>query len=82
MKGLIESSRLTVNSGPLVSELKVFVSKGSGFEAKEGETDDLVMSSLLAVRMAQALQAYDPTLDATLRDKLDSDIMPLPFIIG
>ena len=81
MKGLIESSRMTINSGPLVSELKVFVSKGAGYEAKEGETDDLVMSSLLAVRMAQTLQAYDPTLDATLKDKLDADIMPMPFIM-
>lgn len=81
LKGLIESRRMTVNSGPLVSELKVFVSKGAGFEAKEGETDDLVMSTVLAVRMAQTLQAYDPTLDATLRDKLDADIMPLPFIM-
>ena len=81
MKGLIESKRMTINSGPLVSELKVFVSHGASFEAKEGETDDLVMSSILAVRMAQTLQAYDPTLDATLRDKLDADIMPLPFIM-
>jgi len=82
MKSLIESKRLTINSSPLVSELKVFVSKGAGFEAKEGETDDLVMSSILAVRMAQALQNYDPTLDATLRDKLDADIMPMPFIMS
>lgn len=81
MKGLIESKRLTINSAPLVSELKVFVSSGASFEAKEGETDDLVMSTILAVRMAQTLQAYDPTLDATLRDKLDADIMPLPFIM-
>jgi len=81
MKGLIESKRLIVNSSNLVSELKVFVSAGAGFEAKEGETDDLVMSTILAVRMAQTLQNYDPTLDATLRDKLDADIMPLPFIM-
>ena len=82
IKSLIESNRLKVMSGPLISELKVFVSKGASYEAKEGETDDLVMSSLLAVRMAQALQSYDPTLDATLRDKLDADIMPLPFIMS
>lgn len=82
MKSLIESERLTINSSTLVSELKVFVSKGAGFEAKEGETDDLVMASILSVRMAQALQNYDPTLDATLRDKLDADIMPMPFIMS
>jgi len=81
MKGLIESNRMIINSGPLVSELKVFVSKGASYEAKEGETDDLVMSSILAVRMAQALQSYDPTLDATLKDRLDADIVPMPFIM-
>jgi len=82
MKSLIESKRLIVNSKPLVSELKVFVSRGGSYEAKDGEKDDLVMSTMLAVRMAQALQSYDPTLDATLRDKLDADIMPLPFIMS
>lgn len=81
LKSLIESNRMKINSGPLVSELKVFISRGPTYEAKEGETDDLVMASILAVRMAQTLQSYDPTLDATLRDKLDADIMPLPFII-
>ena len=82
MKSLIESKRLEVNSKPLVSELKVFISRGAAYEAKEGQTDDLVMSTILAVRMAQALQSYDPTLDATLRDKLDADIMPMPFIMS
>jgi len=81
-KSLIESRRLKINSGPLISELKVFVSFGASYAAKQGETDDLVMAMLLVVRMAQALQSYDPTLDATLRDKLDADIMPLPFIMS
>jgi hypothetical protein len=35
----------------LISELKTFVALGSSYAAKPGETDDLVMSSLLAVRM-------------------------------
>jgi len=80
-KGLLESKRLKVNSAPLVSELKVFVAAGAGYEAKMGQTDDLVMATLLAVRMAQTMQTYDPTLDATLRDKLDADIQPMPFIL-
>jgi hypothetical protein len=82
LKSLIESRRMEVNSAPFVSELKVFISRGPTYEAKEGETDDLVMASILATRMAQALQNYDPTLDATLRDKLDADIMPMPFIMS
>jgi hypothetical protein len=56
LKNLIESSRMTVNSRPLVSELKTFVSSGVSYAAKPGETDDLVMSTVRAVRMLQTLQ--------------------------
>lgn len=80
-KSLVESSRLEINSAALVSELKVFIAKGNSYEAKVGEMDDLVMSSLLAVRMATTMQQYDPLLDSKLRDKIDIDIAPMPFII-
>ena len=80
-KNLVETNRLTVNSKPLVSELKVFIATRNTYCAKVGEMDDLVMSTMLAVRMAQVMQDFDPLLDATLRDKLDADIMPMPFIM-
>lgn len=80
-KSLVESERLTINSGALISELKVFVAKGNTFEAKVGEMDDCVMSALLAVRMATTMQQYDPLLDAKLRDKIDISVAPMPFIM-
>ena len=80
-KSLIESDRLIINSDNLISELKNYIAVGSSYEAKVGETDDLVSATLLAVRMAQTLQAYDPNLDATLRDKIDSHLEPMPFIV-
>lgn len=81
VKSLVESKRLTVNSKNLVSEFKTFIALGSSYEAKVGETDDLVMSTLLAVRMATTLSSYDPKLEETLRDGLEQVIAPMPFIL-
>jgi hypothetical protein len=67
-------------SRPLVSELKTFVASGTSYAAKPGETDDLVMSSLLAVRMLMLLQTYHSDLDAHLKDHSDNVIEPMPFI--
>jgi hypothetical protein len=79
-KVLIESGRLVVNSRSLLSELKTFVASGTSYAAKPGETDDLVMSSLLAVRMLMLLQTYHADLDQHLKDHSDNVIEPMPFI--
>jgi hypothetical protein len=57
------------------------VSNGTSYAAKPGETDDLVMSLLLIVRMAQLLQSFDAQLDNALRDTMDDVIEPMPFIM-
>jgi hypothetical protein len=80
-KTLLESDRLTINSKALVTELKNFVSIGVSFAAKPGEKDDLVMSTLLIVRMVMMLQNYDAELDNKLKDSLDDYIEPMPFIM-
>ena len=80
-KHLLENKKMVVSSKNLISELKTFVAVAGSYQAKIGETDDLVASTLLAVRMTQALQSYDPNLDAKLRDQLDSFVEPMPFII-
>ena len=79
-KILVESGRMKINSKPLVSELKTFVANGASYEAKIGETDDLVMASLLATRMLMMLQTYHSDLDAHLKDHSDNIIEPMPFI--
>lgn len=78
-KSLVETGRLEVKSKNLISEMKQFVAYGSSFRAREGEHDDLVMASLLVVRMAMVLQSYDPTIEKQLRDHIDEIQMPLPF---
>ena len=79
-KTLIESKKLTINSRSLVSELKAFVAHGGSYAAKPGETDDLVMASLLVTRMLMLLQTYHADLDSHMKDHGDSIIEPMPFI--
>ena len=79
-KILVESGRMKIYSKPLITELKTFVASGTSFAAKPGETDDLVMSSLLATRMLLLLQSYHTELDTHLKDHTDSIIEPYPFI--
>jgi hypothetical protein len=71
---------MKIRSRPLVSELKNFVALGTSYAAKPGETDDLVMASLLAVRMLMMLQTYHAELDTHLKDHGDSIVEPFPFI--
>jgi len=80
LKILIETGRMKIHSAPLVSELKTFVAHGVSYAAKPGETDDLVMSTILAVRMMQQLQSYHPEMDKQMKDHADNIIEPFPFI--
>ena len=80
LKTLIENDKMKIFSRPLISEFKTFVASGTSFAAKIGETDDLVMSTVLAVRMLQMLQSYHPELDAHIKDHGDGMIEPFPFI--
>jgi hypothetical protein len=79
-KILVESDRMKLHSKSLISELKTFVALGSSYAAKPGETDDLVMSSLLAVRMLMVLQTYHADLNTHLKDHADNQIEHMPFI--
>jgi hypothetical protein len=56
------------------------VALGTSYAAKPGETDDLVMASLLAVRMLLLLQTYHSDLDTHLKDHGDMIVEPMPFI--
>ena len=80
LKNWVETRKLKIASKMLVSEFKNFIAKGVSYEAKIGETDDLVMSMLLVIRMMQAIQNFDATVDETLRNQ-DEELLPLPFII-
>jgi hypothetical protein len=81
LKTLIEKRTLEINSKSLISELKTFIASGSSYAAKIGETDDLVMSLLVAVRMIMFLREFDPNLDEKLKDVNEEEMLPMPFIM-
>ena len=82
-KTLLESKKMTVNSRSLISELKAFVAHGGSYAAKIGDSDDLVMASLLVIRILQQLSDYHSDLETQIRDH-DEMVAPLPFfaVIG
>lgn len=80
LKTLVESNKMKILSKPLISELKTFVAHGMAYAAKPGETDDLVMATILAVRMMVLLQTFHPEMDTQMRDFGDTITPPLPFI--
>ena len=69
---------MKINSFSLISELKAFIAHGGSYAAKIGDTDDLVMASLLVTRMLQVLSDYHYDLEEQVRDH-DEMIQPLPF---
>ena len=87
MKSLIESNRLKINSRALISELKNFVRTGLGtsFKAKYGAHDDLVMSTMLIVRLMQIVSKMDPDFAEELKEIINEGDMeyadPMPIIV-
>lgn len=79
LKTLIETKKMQVYSKALISELKTFVANATNsYSAKVGERDDLVMATILSVRMMTQLSEYHGDLEARIRDH-DEIIQPLPF---
>ena len=80
LKNLIESNKMKIHSYSLVTELKSFIRSGASYAAKPGETDDLVMAAVLAVRMLTELKTYHAELDSHIKDHSDHVVEPMPFI--
>jgi Terminase large subunit, T4likevirus-type, N-terminal len=77
----VETGKIKIASKILVSELKTFIAHGVSYQAKIGETDDLVMATLLAVRMILHLRMYDARIsDGLAMDSADI-IPPMPFVM-
>lgn len=85
LKFFVEEDKMTINSRPLISELKSFVASGVTFKAKVGQHDDLVSSLLLIIRMSVILAEWDPKVFETLSvtAHIDEDWeMPLPLFVS
>jgi hypothetical protein len=88
LKRLVENGKLTCKSKPLISEFKNFVARANSFASKPGESDDLVMSLVLAIRMIEFIGTFeDDVYDAINSnidssggwDDLDDDDAPMPI---
>lgn len=62
LKSWLESGKMKVNSRNLISELKTFIAKSNSYEAKQGTTDDLVMSTILIVRMIGVVADWEDSV--------------------
>ena len=86
MKFLIESSKMKINSKGILSELKVFVSRGNTFEARIGQTDDLIMAMILVIRMIDYISTWDDRSQAAITSNIsdENDVgydAPMPVMI-
>jgi hypothetical protein len=82
LKRWVEEDTMKIRSKNLTRELKTFVARGNSYAAKDGETDDLVMATLLAVRMAMLVAKYDSEAYEDLKDSFDDSDMRKPMPVG
>lgn len=83
LKTFVDSDRMKINSHGLIYQLKNFVSSGVGFSGKPGIKDDLVMSTVIAIRimiLCQEWGAYSPSVLKEAIDEDDEEPM-MPFIV-
>lgn len=77
-----ETNKLHIKSKALLREVKTFIARGASYAAKDGETDDLVMATMLVVRMVQEISRYDENTFEDLRDSFGDDEYLAPMPIG
>ena len=86
LKFLVESGKMKLNSKGILSELKVFVSRANTFEARIGQTDDLIMAMILAVRMTDYISTWDDKSQTAINSNISSEDdmnydAPMPIFI-
>jgi hypothetical protein len=83
LKTMVENDKLIIHSKPLISELKAFVATGSSFQAKPGNSDDLVSSLILALRIMNVMKDWDASVYDTFSqiDAEDDYELPMPIFI-
>lgn len=58
-KEMVERNTIHIKSKALVAELKQFVRSRGSYAAKSGTTDDLVMASIIAIRLLEEISSFD-----------------------
>jgi hypothetical protein len=73
LKRFIEQNKLKVYSKAFLSELKCFVARGNSFSAQPGETDDLVMSMVIACRMVNYISTFEDDIFTVVNQNIRGD---------
>ena len=58
-KEMIERKTLNPKSPTFVEEIKHFVRKGGSYGAKRGATDDIIMATLISIRLLEEIATFD-----------------------
>jgi len=72
-KNLIESGHIKIRSSTLFDEMKNFIAIGNTYKAKDGWTDDCVMSMLVITKVIRYLSHYDETARKLMYESIDPD---------
>ena len=84
LKTMIENDKIIIRSKPLITELKGFIATGSSFQAKPGNTDDLISALILTLRIINVMKDWDPSVYSTFTqvDHEDDYELPMPIFIS
>jgi hypothetical protein len=73
IKEMVERRTMTIFSKVLVEEMKQYMRKGKGYEAKLGGTDDLISSCLIVIRLLEEIASFDQNAHNALYAFSDDD---------
>jgi len=76
-KTLVEKRAMKINSRELARQLNFFVASGTGYAAKLGENDDLIMATILIIRMLDQVMWYDESKTEDLRESVGEEVQPM-----
>jgi hypothetical protein len=80
LKNYVESDKMVIRSNNLLRELKNFIARGTSFAAKDGETDDLVMATILVLRIVEVVMSWDPaTYERLVQAGNEEVLKPMPI---
>jgi hypothetical protein len=68
----------------LVSELKNFVPRGGSYAAKLGATDNVVMATIICIRIVEILQSWGHEISEEIKETIplgEIDFEPMPFVV-
>lgn len=84
LKHLAESGKIRFSSGLLIHELKNYINSGASFKARQGETDDLVSSLLVVLRIIEIISKWNEEASDCISQIIDSEesyLDPLPVVV-